>query len=29
MDELEDDKSLGCMSLIIVAIVTYLACVIF
>ena len=29
MDELEDDKSLGCMSLIIVAIVTYLVCVIF
>ena len=29
MDELEDDKSLGCMRLIIVAIVTYLVCVIF
>ena len=28
MNELEDDKSLGCMSLIIVAIVTYLVCVI-
>ena len=29
MNELEDDRSMGCMSLIIVAIVTYLVCIIF
>ena len=29
MGEQEDDRSMGCMSLIIVAIVTYLICIIF